>query len=243
MKEYWDKFAKGDEYGAVITDRKNMPCEEYDSSGKKHYERYILPFLAKHIIKNPKELTIIDLGCGTGRITQFLAQNFKEAIGTDVSEELINKANQDHHGISNMNFYLTSGKDLHQIKSESTDIGFSFAALQHIPCKKTVWQNFRETYRILKPGGRILMQVRGAPGNVPGKEIFVYGFNKFYAGIFLWRSFLPIPFARKYDPLLGAYFKQREIKKRLSALGFRSIETYYEGPKRLWIEAQKQYLS
>jgi ubiquinone/menaquinone biosynthesis C-methylase UbiE len=239
MKDYWDKFAKGDEYSAVITDRKNMPREEYDESGSKHYERYIPPLLAKHGITNPKELTILDLGCGTGRITQFLAKNFKEAIGTDVSEELINKAHKDHQNIPNMKFYLTSGEDLKEIGDESIDIGFSFATLQHIPNKKIVIKNFKEVYRALKTGGKILMQVRGGPGNPPGKPIFVHGFNKFYAGIFLWRNFLPILFVRKYDPLLGACFSPSETKNKLATLGFSQVEAYYEGPKRLWIEAQK----
>lgn len=42
---------------------------------------------------NPAEL-VVDVGCGSGQGTRFLAEHFKEVVGMDVSEAQIQEARE-----------------------------------------------------------------------------------------------------------------------------------------------------
>ncbi|MBV7334795.1 methyltransferase domain-containing protein [Chloroflexi bacterium TSY] len=52
---------------------------------------------------NP-ELPIVDLGCGNGRQTRFLAQHFARVVGVDVSPAAIQKAQAETAPASNIEF-------------------------------------------------------------------------------------------------------------------------------------------
>lgn len=60
-----------------------------------------LPQLQAHF--NPN-LPVLDLGCGTGQQTSFLAKHFEQLIGVDVSAEAVKIANEDYPDPTNFSF-------------------------------------------------------------------------------------------------------------------------------------------
>ena len=102
--------------------------------------------------------TVLDLGSGGG-IDVFLAAKKVgkkgKAIGVDMTEEMINKAKviASKYGYENVEFRLGEIENL-PIEDGSVDVVISNCVINLSPDKEKV---FRETYRVLKPNGRILI--------------------------------------------------------------------------------------
>jgi ubiquinone/menaquinone biosynthesis C-methylase UbiE len=96
----------------------------------------------------------IDVGCGIGEKTHYIAERVNFAVGVDPNEELIQAANKRYK----------SGNLLFQVaKAESLCFGgLSFSSvlfnesLHHVPTTKQK-KALEESYRVLKPGGKLLI--------------------------------------------------------------------------------------
>jgi len=102
--------------------------------------------------------TVLDLGAGAG-IDVFLAANKVgergRVIGVDITEEMIKKANEiaKEHGYRNVEFKLGEIENL-PVEDNSVDVIISNCVINLSPDKLKTYQ---EAYRVLKPGGRILI--------------------------------------------------------------------------------------
>lgn len=238
MQQYWDCAASESAYGSVMTAKKDWDKDEYYAEGKKHVEELVIPFLQKHNIQHANEKTIVDIGCGTGRMSVFLREIFGKVIGTDVSAEMIQKAKEDH-AHTDIRFLATSGSDLKDIPSDTADIVFSYATLQHVNTLSSLESNLKEIFRILKTGGRMKVEVRGEPGNPAGKVVWFMTTEHYYLALVLWRNIIPLPFFRRFTPLYGVCLTQKHFKKMLENIGFTEVELYTPGNRHLWAEARK----
>ena len=110
-------------------------------------------------------LTILDLGCGTGRdvyILSKLAGETGRVIGVDMTEEQIEVARRHAgrmaekfgHAEKNVDFRLGYIEDLAAagLEDESVDVVVSNCVINLSPDKEAV---FREIFRVLKPGGEL----------------------------------------------------------------------------------------
>ena len=100
--------------------------------------------------------TVLDLGSGAG-IDVFLAANkvgpTGKVIGVDMTPEMISRANDiaSSSGYKNVEFRLGEIENL-PVDDNSTDIVISNCVINLCADKSRV---FHETYRVLKPGGRL----------------------------------------------------------------------------------------
>lgn len=97
---------------------------------------------------------VLDIGCGTGGIDEFLAATFGPAriVGIDVEANVIERArkhalNAGHAGI--LEFQTVEPGPL-QFEDATFDVVFSKDAIVHIPNKEAL---FQEIIRVLRPGG------------------------------------------------------------------------------------------
>jgi trans-aconitate methyltransferase len=110
--------------------------------------------------------TVIDLGCGDGRLTAALARQNPSGhtIGLDASPAMVAHAQTAHAGIPGLEFREADARDFHV--ETFADALVSSAALHWVPDLGPV---FRCAFAALRPGGRLLVQM-GGTGNVSEVE-------------------------------------------------------------------------
>jgi ubiquinone/menaquinone biosynthesis C-methylase UbiE len=99
----------------------------------------------------------IEIGCGAGRLTKFIATAFELVSALDVSEDQIQYA-RDRVGQQNISYMVTDGKQLSSVQSPVTAI-FSAHVFQHFDTFSDTETVLREVYRKLAPGGTIMIHL------------------------------------------------------------------------------------
>lgn len=105
--------------------------------------------------------TVFDIGCGNGRLYDFLSKNYKiKYTGIDNNKKLLQFAEKQHqeHGVKVCKF---KEGDLLKIpaKSEAADVVLTIAALHHIPSKALRKKAVEELHKITKKGGIFIVSV------------------------------------------------------------------------------------
>jgi trans-aconitate 2-methyltransferase len=116
------------------------------------YGRDLLELLAPQ----PGE-RILDLGCGTGHLTQEIAQSGAEVVGIDASPEMVQQARRNYPAVC---FEAADARDFSF--AEPFDAVFSNAVLHWVKPPEPAVACIA---RALKPGGRIVAEL-GGRGNI-----------------------------------------------------------------------------
>jgi ubiquinone/menaquinone biosynthesis C-methylase UbiE len=125
-------------------------AELFDELSKKPLDRLLLKQFAA---ENKDRGKMIDLGCGPGQTTRFLADNgVNNIIGTDLSAGMINKAKELSPGLQ---FQTADMLDL-DFPDESFASAVAFYAIVHFKMEQLAIA-FGEIYRVLQPGGQFLL--------------------------------------------------------------------------------------
>lgn len=109
--------------------------------------------LPELIFEHVKERKAIDFGCGTGRSTRFLQKLGFDAVGIDISEDMIKKAREiDPKG----DYRLIKDGNLSQFKKNAYDLVLSVFTFDNIPTMEKKVKIFREIRNLLKSHGKIV---------------------------------------------------------------------------------------
>lgn len=96
--------------------------------------------------------TILELGPGHGRWTQYLKDQCDELILVDLAESCIDACRARFHAADNITFHVNDGKSLEAVPGGSVDLAFSFDSLVH--AEVDVLEAYaQELARTLKPDG------------------------------------------------------------------------------------------
>ena len=100
---------------------------------------------------------ILDLGCGTGELSTYLAELVGQngsVTGVDPDVDRIKVAQESHKGVKNLSFVEGSTSNFPGVGSETYDIIYSSAVLHWVPDKKEAFENM---FSSLKPAGKIVL--------------------------------------------------------------------------------------
>ena len=120
--------------------------------------------------KDPKEMRVLEIGCGEGRLTRALANLFGEVHAVDVSGEMIARAKKALKGHRNVYLYRNNGRDLAVLPQVEFDFAYSNIVFQHIPSREIIETYVREVHRLLRPGALFKFQVQGDPAVTSSPE-------------------------------------------------------------------------
>ncbi|WP_424363290.1 class I SAM-dependent methyltransferase [Methylocystis parvus] len=103
--------------------------------------------------------SVLEFGCGVGRVTNFLAQEFAEVIAIDISQShmLLAKEHVEGNGAKNVVFNLAKFPDF-GMKNCNYDLWYSRIVLQHNP-PPVIRAILQRAFEGLNPGGVAVFQV------------------------------------------------------------------------------------
>jgi trans-aconitate methyltransferase len=138
---------------------------------------------------------ILDLGCGTGHLTQAIAERGARVTGLDSSPAMIGQARQN---FPSLRFVLGNGTEM--AFNQEFDGVFSNAALHWMPQAALVANGVA---RALKPGGRFVAEF-GGKGNIKRILAAIHRVLPYYYDGNLLPSRMYFPSIAEYGGLLDA---------------------------------------
>ena len=172
MRDDWNLRARENARHYVASGRTTWSESDFYESGRTAVAQEILTDMTNICQgRDPKSMTVLEIGCGAGRITRALADLFGEVHAVDVSDEMIALARTALADRPNAHVYVNNGIDLSVLPPPpefTVDFAFSYIVFQHIPSLLVIENYVREVYRVLRPGGLFKFQVQG--GRRPGGE-------------------------------------------------------------------------
>src|SRR5579862_9907772 len=94
MREDWDERARENAEYYIVNSTREWDQREFFRSGEIHVANEVMPDM--HQIcggeRSPLDLSVLEIGCGIGRMTKMLARVFGRVTAIDVSKEMIDRA-------------------------------------------------------------------------------------------------------------------------------------------------------
>jgi SAM-dependent methyltransferase len=125
-----------------------------------------------------KEMALLDIGCGYGYGTDFLATATKTAVGVDTDRRAISFARR-HYKRDNLRFVLI--RDLSELSSASFDAVIALEVIEHVADAGVFLSHVR---RLLRPSGEFIMSTPNRMFTEKfyrrGKPLNPYHLHEFY---------------------------------------------------------------
>ena len=174
MRRNWDRRARENARHYVVTGQERWDDEEFYQSGILTLQEEVLNDLTNICQgRDPRDIKVLEIGCGAGRVTRAFAGFFGYVYAVDISREMVRQARRAVAGFPNARVFHNSGKDLSVVRDHwwnrfgigrvQVDFAFSFMVFQHIPSREIIENYVRETGRLLRSGGLFKFQVQGCP--------------------------------------------------------------------------------
>jgi SAM-dependent methyltransferase len=208
MQREWDARARENARFYVNTERQDWTDAEFFQSGERTVSEEILTDMINICQgKDPKRMTVLEIGCGAGRVTRALAQVFGQVYGVDISGEMVRQARTALADLPQVHILQNNGKDLGVLGRMRFDFVFSSIVFQHIPSKEVIESYVRAVRRRLRPGRLFKFQVQGgeALDNPPD------------------------------DTWLGVTFSEREAREMALRSDFEMRYSYGAGTQYYWL--------
>ena len=162
MRRDWDERARENARYYVNTANTNWTDSEFFASGELTVREEILTDMGNICQgKDPRQMRVLEIGCGAGRVTRALANVFGEVHGVDVSGEMIARARDALTDFPNAFLYQNNGTDLSVVPELPFDFAFSTIVFQHIPSREVIENYVSEVGRLLRTGALFKFQVQG----------------------------------------------------------------------------------
>ena len=154
LQKQWDMAAETKYYRDYIAQGYNEE-EAFREVGRNCVYKFI-SILSEYDI-NLRGKCLLELGCGSGRMTEFLAQEANYVYAMDISVKMIKRFKQRLGNIKNVKT-IGGANNLKIFATNSIDIILSDLVFQHNP--EIIVKKFIEgAWRILTPNGYLIFQI------------------------------------------------------------------------------------
>jgi len=161
MKTDWDVRAEENAHKAIACDD-----AQNEAAFRESGERDV-----KLVLEGVSDIlegrqSVLEIGCGTGRLLEQLTPYFEQVFGVDVSGEMARRGRQRLAHLSQVHFVEIDGLGTLPFDDASFDFCFSYITFHHIPMKSVVRSYINESYRVLRAGGLARWHFFGRPEGV-----------------------------------------------------------------------------
>src|SRR3954470_1860809 len=139
MRRDWERRARENARHYVVTGQAQWNDEQFYRSGMITLEEEILDDLPNICQgKDPKQMRVLEIGCGAGRVTRAFAGYFGEVFAVDISREMVRQARKACVGFPNTHVIRNNGKDLSAVRpnwwsrfgiGKSLEFDFAFSVI------------------------------------------------------------------------------------------------------------------
>ena len=162
MRRDWDARAKENAKHYVATSRKSWDDDDFFRSGADEIRELVEKRTADICkTRSASEMRILEIGCGTGRMTRALSRIFGRVDAVDISPEMIAHAKIALQECTNVHLYVNNGTDLSIFPDGSFDFAISAVVFQHIPRQAIIENYIHEASRVLRSGSLFKFQIQG----------------------------------------------------------------------------------
>ena len=171
------------------------------SKGYRSGAPYINQLIQRHIPAD-RNISILDLGCGTGGVIYWLKRaGYEKVSGIDFSPEMVAAAHA--AGVNEVRLDSIQAA-LNMTESQCLDVVLVMDVLEHME-REVLFEMCDEIFRVLKPGGRIIAHVPNAAG--------IFGASILYG-----------------DLTHQLAFTSSSMQQLLHTVGFREVKCYEDKP-------------
>ena len=161
LRSTWSQLGKDDPLWAVVShdDKRGnrWGLDEFLATGESDVDKFHT-LLREHAGAPQHWGSVLDFGCGVGRLVYAWSKRATEVVGVDISAPMIEKGRQILAGIRNARLLLNERHDLSCFESDCFDLVESHICLQHMPW--TIASGYvREFGRVCKRGGIVVFQL------------------------------------------------------------------------------------
>jgi len=159
LQENWNRFGKEDPLWSILTvpafrDNRWSP-EEFFKTGRAAVADLVVRAQTMGLVVGSGRA--LDFGCGVGRLTQALAEDFDQVIGIDIAPSMIEKARAFNMNEAKVEYLLNESDNL-ELLSPGFDLILSEITLMHIETRYAR-RYIAEFVRLLSGDGLAVFQL------------------------------------------------------------------------------------
>lgn len=176
--------------------------------------------------------TLLEIGCGVGRMSAALAKRFGRVIGVDVAPTLIDEARRRNRH-SHVSFEVCDGVHLRPAEAAGCDTAFSYEVLYYLN-RQALTAYFIDTFVLLRHGGEFVFHLNMEPIRLTTRLSFQFRRALYVCGIKQWRGWPTGAGMRRY------YHSEAWLRRTLERVGFHVERIVGPNPRQKWIVAVKR---
>jgi ubiquinone/menaquinone biosynthesis C-methylase UbiE len=224
--EWWREMAAED--GLRLLDQHVGTDADWATAAKTGLEDFQRAVRLTGMPSGP-DLSLLEIGCGAGRMTWVLAEAFGQVVAADVSPAYVKMAEQ-HCARPNVSYRTISGYDLEALGDRLFDVAFTYEVFHYL--EQPILERYvSDVYRFLRQGGSFVLQLNTAPMGLVTHVSLLIRRLMHLVGKRSWRGWPTSPyFARKpysADAICGI----------LTKAGFEIQKVVQPGQRQTWFLA------
>jgi ubiquinone/menaquinone biosynthesis C-methylase UbiE len=157
---------------------------------------------------------VLEVGCGVARIGRELARSCATWTGADVSANMLTHAAPRLEGLPNVRLVQLHTVELAEFENSSFDVVYFTNMLIHLD-EMDRWQYAQEAFRVLRPGGRIFMDIIDIESDV--------GWGRFARDAVRYKHL-------ERPPYMPRFSNDSELTVYLQRAGFLGIRAHHRSP-------------
>jgi len=242
-KRVWNKAAAADSKYYVIAgvdDRREWELSDFFMSGENDVKEFVLPFLHK-MNMDPSTKSMVEIGCGVGRVTHTFSQVFEKITAFDISKEMISQARELNGDLANVHFQEGSGASLRPLDDATVDFCFSYLVFTHFSKYWLFEAYFAEMARVLTHGGLFKIELDGRAWGPFLAPRFLY--NILVSSDFIKDKLAPFFFfwldQKSLRTAPGLHFSEQKIRSLVSSANLEVVSVENANQHRMWVTGRK----